>query len=207
MLVDHLYVLFGEGSIQVLFPCTNLGCLQGLAAPWAKPGTPDGPLGGIGLVSPACGAEAEEFGHGGIARGVAGTGFSPRACRGTPGPRLHLRLHVVAVSVSRAQLPAGTTATPACLSPKWASVWRRTWLGALAAVYLGAAGTPCAAASRCGRPGRGPLAWVRIEGTWRLLPAPRCGSLEPAWGAGNAFSWAPGSQSASLSGAEGPDHR
>ena len=207
MLVDHLYVLFGEGSIQVLFPCKNLGCLQGLAAP-------PGPsqvlqtvlLAALVSVSPACGAEGG--GSSGTRASLAalqGQSFLPGACRrGDSRPEAPSAAPRGRGLCEAAFAHLGTAATPACLSRKWASVrsapgWAH-WLRFTWALQ----GRP-RAASGCGRLGRGPLAWVRIGGHLaRLLPAPRCGSLEPACGGWERpFSWAPGSQSASLRGAEG----
>nr|CAI9711153.1 unnamed protein product [Rangifer tarandus platyrhynchus] len=59
----------------------------------------------------------------------------------------------------------------------------RTWLGALAAVHLGAAATPTRRFQKfaSGRRALGMGQHRRAPGA-RLLPAPRRGSLEPAWG-------------------------
>ena len=176
MLVNHLYVLFGEGSIQVLFPCKNLGCLQGLAAP-------PGPsqvlqtvlLAALVSVSPACGAEGG--GSSGTRASLAalqGRSFLPGACRrGDSRPQAPSAAPRGRGLCEAAFAHLGTAATPACLSRKWASVrsapgWAH-WLRFTWALQ----GRP-RAASGCGRPGRGPLAWVRIGGHLaRLLPAPR----------------------------------
>lgn len=164
-----------------------MGCLQGLAAPpgpsqvlqtWSswRHWSP--------LVQPVV-LRAEGVRAPGHASGVAGTELSPGlAGEGLQAPGSICGLLWVAVSV-RPYAHLGTAATPACLSPKWASVWSAPG-HALAVALTWALQGPLRAASRCGRPGQRALGMGQIvEGTWRCLLPARCGSLGASVAAGS----------------------